>query len=50
MLAVRTITRKEVNPMDKPRKEEREGEKRLPYSRPAMVEYGRILTLTRGAG
>jgi hypothetical protein len=36
--------------MDKPRKEEREREPRQPYNRPAMVEYGRILTLTRGAG
>jgi hypothetical protein len=36
--------------MDKRQKEERERELRQPYSRPAMVEYGRILNLTRGAG
>jgi len=36
--------------MEKPRKEERERGSRLPYSSPSMVEYGRILSLTRGAG
>jgi hypothetical protein len=44
--AARNLRRKEVNPMDKPRKEE--GEKRQPYSRPAMVEYGQVLALTQG--
>jgi len=36
--------------MEKPRKEAREREPRLPYASPSMVEYGRILSLTRGAG
>jgi hypothetical protein len=38
--------------MEKPWKEEpkHKQEPRKPYNRPAMVEYGRILDLTRGAG
>jgi len=34
--------------MEKPRKEERES--KLPYNSPSMVDYGRIVSLTRGAG
>jgi len=34
--------------MEKPRKEEREP--RLPYNSPSMVDYGRIVKLTRGSG
>jgi len=36
--------------MEKPRKEQHEPEFRLPYTSPSMVDYGRIVSLTRGAG
>lgn len=34
--------------MQQPGKSERESEPRRPYNAPAMVDYGRVLTLTQG--